>query len=125
LREETIWLLGAQGVAEWDGLQAHPPVLDSARLPSPGFYLLATESPPSQLLINAGSHPGQSGGHSHADALSICLQSQGHALLVDPGTFEYVGDGPCLDLFRGTGMHYSLRVDGASQAEHAVPFALK
>jgi hypothetical protein len=125
LREETIWLLGEQGVAEWDRLQAQPPTMTSAALPSAGLYLLTTQKPPSQLLINAGSPGDRSGGHGHADALSVCVQSQGHALLIDPGTFEYVGDGPERDLFRSTTMHNTLRVDGESQSEATGPFAWK
>jgi hypothetical protein len=123
LREETIWLLGEQGVAEWDRLQAEPQVIASAALQAAGLYVLAAPSLPSQLLIDAGSQGAQTSGHGHADALSLCLQSQGHVLLIDPGTFEYVGDGPERDLFRSTAMHNTLRVDGTSQSEPAGPFA--
>jgi Heparinase II/III-like protein/Heparinase II/III N-terminus len=125
LREETIWLWGEQGVAEWDRLQEQPTGLASARLQSAGLYLPATPDPQSQLVINAGPQGDQGSGHGHADALSVCLQSQGHALLTDPGTFEYVGDGPERALFRRTAMHNTLRVDGASQSEPAGPFAWK
>ena len=125
LCEETIWLLGEQGVAEWDRLQAGATSLASASLQSAGLYLPATPDPPSQLVINAGPQGDQGGGHGHADALSVCLQSHGHALLIDPGTFEYVGDGPERALFRRTAMHNTLRVDGASQSEPAGPFAWK
>ena len=123
LPEETIWLLGEHGVAEWDHLQEQPPALASTGLQSAGLYFLTTRNPVGQLVIDAGSQGTQSAGHSHADALSICLQSQGHALLIDPGTFEYVGDGPERDLFRSTAMHNTLRVDGVSQSEPAGPFA--
>ena len=122
LPEETIWLLGEQGVAEWDCLQTQPPDMDSASLPSAGLYVLATAMPPSQLVIDAGPQGGQGAGHGHADALSICLQSQGHSLLIDPGTLEYVGDGPERDLFRATAMHNTLSVDGVSQSEPAGSF---
>lgn len=125
LHEETIWLLGEQGVAEWDSLQAQPTALASTSLPSAGIYVLATAGPASQLVINASPRSHQSGGHGHADALSVCLQSQGHALLIDPGTFEYVGDRPERNLFRSTAMHNTLRVDGTSQAEPAGPFTWK
>src|SRR5208283_1587485 len=81
LREETIWLLGEQGVAKWDRLQAEPQVIASAALQAAGLYVLAASSPPCQLLIDAGSQGAQTSGHGHADALSLCLQSQGHALL--------------------------------------------
>ena len=125
LREETIWLLGEQGVAEWDRMQAEPQVIASAALQSAGLYVLSASSPPSQLVIDAGSQGAQTSGHGHADTLSLCLQSQGHALLIDPGTFEYVGDGPERDVFRSTAMHSTLRVDGTSQSEPAGPFAWK
>jgi len=125
LREETIWLLGEPGVAEWDRLQSQQTNVASASLQSAGLYLLTTRNPISQLVIAASPHASQSGGHAHADALSVCLQSQGHALLVDPGTFEYVGDGPERDLFRSTAMHNTLRVDRTSQSESAGPFAWK
>ncbi len=125
LREETIWLLGEQGVAEWDRLQTRQPGMDPASLPSAGLYVLTAPSPPSQLLIDAGLQGDGSAGHGHADALSICLQSRGHLLLIDPGTFEYVGRGPERDLFRATAMHNTIRVDGVSQSEPAGPFAWK
>jgi hypothetical protein len=99
--------------------------LASAALPSAGIYCLAHPDSASQLIVHTGSQAGHSGGHGHADALSICLQSQGHALLIDPGTFEYVGEGPERNRFRGTAMHNTLRVDGADQSEPAGPFAWK
>ena len=125
LPEETIWLLGEDGVAEWDRLQTQPPRMDSAGLASAGLYVLATAMPPSQLVIDAGAQGGQGAGHGHADALSICLQSQGHSMLIDPGTLQYVGDGQERDLFRTTAMHNTLSVDGVSQSEPAGPFAWK
>jgi hypothetical protein len=125
LPEETIWLLGEQGVAEWDRLQAQPPSMDSAGLASAGLYVLADPSLPSQLVVDAGPQGGRGAGHGHADALSICLQSQGHSLLIDPGTLEYVGDGPERELFRVTAMHNTLTIDGVSQSEPAGPFAWK
>jgi hypothetical protein len=125
LREETIWLLGEQGVAEWDRLQTQQRSMASASLQSAGLHLLVTSNPISQLMIDGGPDGVQGKGHGHADALGICLQSAGHALLIDPGTFEYVGDGKERDLFRSTAMHNTLRVDDESQSEPAGPFAWK
>jgi hypothetical protein len=125
LREETIWLLGEQGVAEWDRMQEQPPSMSSAGLQSAGLYLLSTPNPASQLVVDAGPQGDRSPGHAHANALSVCLHSEGHQLLIDPGTFEYVGDGPERDWFRSTATHNTLRVDGASQSEPAGPFGWK
>jgi hypothetical protein len=125
LREETLWLLGERGIAEWDTMEPQRPGIASAALVSAGLYMLTTTNPPSELLVDAGHQGAQSGGHGHADALSMCLQSNGCPLLIDPGTFEYVGDGQERDKFRGTAMHNTLRVDGADQTEPSGPFAWK
>jgi len=125
LTEETIWLLGVEGVRRWDNLEATPMTMDSAALPAAGFYLLTAPQPATQLVLHAGPQGTQSGGHGHAGALSVCLQSHGRTLLLDPGTYEYVGEGGNRDLFRSTAMHNTLRVDGANQAETATPFSWK
>jgi hypothetical protein len=125
LREEMIWLLGEQGVVEWDRIEARPIGLASASLSSAGLYVLTVSTPPTQLVIDAGPQGHAHAGHGHADALSICLQSQGHSLLIDPGTFEYVGDGPERDFFRSTAMHNTAMADNVSQSEPAGPFAWK
>lgn len=125
LREETIWLLGLEGARRWDHLEATPLAMESAALPAAGFYLLTASQPPAQLVLQAGPQGTQSGGHGHAGALSVCLQSRGRSLLLDPGTFEYVADNGNRDLFRGTAMHNTLRVDGANQSETATPFSWK
>jgi len=78
-----------------------------------------------QLVIDGGSSVGQSRGHDHADALSVCLHGGGRALLIDPGTCEYVGPGGKRNLFRGTAMHNTLRVDSCDQAEPDGPFSWK
>jgi hypothetical protein len=123
LQEETIWLLGAEGVKIWDELEATPPGTDSAALPDAGFYLLSSEKPATQLVVDCGPMGTQSGGHGHADALSVVIQSKGQNLLIDPGTYEYIGDGDERSLFRGTSMHNTLRVDGVDQAEIATAFS--
>jgi hypothetical protein len=122
LREETIWLLGVEGVRRWDELETSPLQMESTALKDSGFYLLTTAKPPTQLVLDAGPQGTQSGGHGHADALSICLQSHS-SLLIDAGTCQYVEKDR--DLFRGTAMHNTLRVDGTNQAEPAGPFSWK
>jgi hypothetical protein len=123
VREETLWLLGEQGVAEWDRISAAAPKQDSTALASSGVYIMASGEPGRQLMVDGGPLGALAGGHSHADALSVCVHSKGHALLIDPGTFEYVGEGAERTLLRGTGAHNTLRVDGAGQTDVQGPFA--
>ena len=125
LREETIWLLGEAGVARWDALESQPVPTNSASLESSGIYIFAAPSSKSQLIVKSGPAKVQTRGHAHADAMSLCLQSSGRALLIDPGTYEYVGDEGERNLFRGTAMHNTLTVDGQDQAEPDGPFSWK
>ena len=57
--------------------------------------------------------------------MSISLVRKGETLLIDPGTFEYVGDSGERARLRGTGAHNTLQVDGRDQAEPAGPFSWK
>jgi hypothetical protein len=121
LTEETLWLLGEEGVRQWDALRETDISEQSVALPEAGYYLLA--SPTTQLIADAGRLGAYRGGHGHSDALNICLQAHGRPLLIDPGTSEYVGVGADRTLFRGTGMHNTLQVDGRDQAEIANVFS--
>ena len=91
----------------------------SPALTSAGIYTMTTAG--SQLFIDAGPQGVFTGGHSHADALSIQLISAGRPILIDPGTFCYTC--PERDRFRGTAAHNTLEVDGRDQAVSAGPFA--
>ena len=117
LREETLWLLGEQGVAEFDRLPAKDPAQDSVALRVGGLYVMANAEPKQQLALDAGPQGAFAAGHGHADALSVCVNSGGRALLIDPGTFEYVGEDSERDAFRGTSAHNTLAVDAVDQTE--------
>jgi hypothetical protein len=121
--EESIWLLGAAGASRWDELETSPVSSRSAALPASGIYSLVGQ--PGTLTVRNGVGARQSRGHDHADALSICLQADGRALLIDPGTCEYVGPDNQRNVFRGTAMHNTLRIDGKDQCEPDGPFSWK
>ena len=125
VREETLWLLGVKGLAAFDLLPTSEPSAGSTALKESGFYVMADQKSGQQLLIDAGPLGAGSGGHGHADALSICLVRDGRNLLIDPGTFEYVGDGDERTRWRGTGAHNTMQVDGLDQAEGTGPFSWK
>ncbi|HVI10161.1 MAG TPA: alginate lyase family protein, partial [Candidatus Binatia bacterium] len=122
-REEGLWLLGLPGLARFDSLPTAPPESASTSFPNSGLYLMTDEAGTRQLFIDAGPLGAHSGGHGHADALSICLARDGESVLIDPGTFEYVGASGERARLRGTGAHNTLRVDGRDQADAAGPFS--
>jgi len=63
-----------------------------------------------------------SGGHGHADLLSIQCSVFGEPCLIDAGTYSYTGEPQWRDYFRSTAAHSTVMVDGMSQAEPAGPF---
>ena len=75
------------------------------------------------LLFDVGTFGPWAGGHSHADALSITLRFGGEEILVDAGTFTYVGDLKERDRFRSTGSHNTIQIDKQDQATATTPFA--
>jgi hypothetical protein len=123
LREEMLWLLGSEGVRQWDALEAAAPTRESLAKQDAGIYILPSKNSPAELVAFTGPRKIQSEGHRHADALSLCLSSRGDSLLIDPGTFEYVGPTDDRSLFRGTAMHNTLRIDGVDQSQPSGPFS--
>jgi hypothetical protein len=125
LREETIWLASAAGVAQWDSIDAKSGNGKSFAMPYSGLYLLSSPQAHSQLIIKMSPAAAASGGHSHADALSLCLQSSGKSLLIDPGTCEYVGSDGKRNQYRATAAHNTVTVDERAQAEPDGSFSWK
>jgi len=75
-----------------------------------------------QVIVDAGPFGPWGGGHSHADTLSIVARSAGDEILIDPGTFTYVGEQKWRDWFRGTEAHNTVRIERRDQAATAGPF---
>ena len=121
LREETLWLLGTEGLRAFDKVPESQPDNKSIALRESGLYVV--NDPESQIIIDAGPLGAGSGGHGHADALSICVSNENGPVLIDSGTFEYVGDGADRSGYRGTSAHNTITVDGRSQPEPRGPFA--
>ena len=90
------------------------------RFPDSG--LTAIVAGRAHILIDTGAFGDGSAGHNHADTLSVTVRSGSRELLIDPGTFTYISDPRMRDLFRGTGFHNTIRVDGADQADPSGPF---
>ncbi|MCB9384399.1 MAG: alginate lyase family protein [Bryobacterales bacterium] len=118
IREETLWLAGAEGGKRWDALVASPSKPSAYRHDDGGWHVLVSgEQPPSALLFDAGPLGALSGGHGHADALSVQLIRNGRDYLTDPGTGRYPHETPERNRFRSTAAHSTLTIDGRGQAE--------
>ena len=128
LTEEAIWLFGNQAVEKL--LRAHSstqasPAARSLSFPDGGLYVLADSQPYAQaMVVDAGPQGVGRSGHGHADALSLRLTMDGRRWLVDAGSGVYISKDPAnRNMFRGTGAHNTLRVDGVDQAVADEPFS--
>lgn len=123
--EETAWLLGAEGVARFDDLDACPPLETSRAFRSSGYCVMRDSwtSRANYMLIDGGAHGAGSSAHAHADALSFELAAHGRTLLVDPGTYTYTQSPHARNEFRQTSAHNTLTLDGESSSVPATAFA--
>jgi hypothetical protein len=124
LTEEAIWLFGERAVDELGREEAEAAVRSRA-FPDGGLYVLAESAPCAQaMVVDAGPQGAGRSGHGHADALSLRLTMDEQRWLVDAGSGVYISKDPVdRNVFRGTGAHNTMRVDGTDQAVADAPFS--
>jgi hypothetical protein len=126
LAPDVLWLLGPAGVRAFDGLHPEPPAHGPSRVfPSGGYASMrgGWEPDAHHAIIDIGPIGCPvSGGHGHADLLSIQCSIFGEPCLVDAGTFSYAADSGWRDFFRSTAAHSTVVVDRTSQAQPAGAF---
>lgn len=117
--EEALWLLGMDGLAAWESLEARPPAQVWCAFPEAGLYAMrdSWDADSDAAFFRCG--PFGLGGaghcsHAHCDLLSVQLWIGGRPLLVDSGTYAY--SGPLRDQFRQTAAHNTVMIDGCEQA---------
>lgn len=125
LAEETLWLLGPQGLQQFDQIEAKEPTQESKNFPDGGYYVMRDgwHDKANYLFFDCGPHGTGNCGHAHADALAIEVAANGQPLLVDPGTCTYTGSREQRDWFRGSNAHNVLVVDGEPSSVSAGPFS--
>lgn len=125
--EETLWLLGAEGVKSFENLRSYEPRQTSKFFAEGGYFAMRdgwTETD-NFLLVDGGELGALNGGHGHSDALSIETAIGGKTLLVDSGTYTYHESDEMRDYFRTTIAHNTLIIDGKSQSEPGGKFSWK
>src|SRR5258708_9136012 len=71
LREESIWLLGTEGIRTFDRLETLDRRFESCAFPESGYYVM--HSGPGTGIVDAGPHGWGNGGAGPDDALTIQL----------------------------------------------------
>src|SRR5262249_29407662 len=110
-------------------LRPAPPHAAPSRLFAAGGYAVMRSGwdPTAYLLILDGGPLGcmASGGHGHADLLSIQCCVAGEPYLVDPGTYGYTTGPTCRTLSPRPPAKAPRRADGVGQAVPVGPFRWK
>lgn len=122
--EELFWLAGAGGVQTYNSMRVERAAGRSHDHPD-GGYSVMRDAAGNCLIIDCGPVGSLSGGHGHADALSIEIAIGGKTLLVDSGTYTYHESREMRDYFRSTTAHNTVTVDDRSSSEPASAFSWK
>ena len=117
--EESFWMLGIDGLLEWEEIDAEIPKKRSRAFPQAGQYILRDSwKEDTDLAFFRCGVFGLGGeghcAHAHSDLLSFVLWVNGQPLLVDSGTYIYHGD--FRDYFRLSSAHNTVKVDDLDQA---------
>ncbi len=110
----------------WLGERAIPPARTKAASAKSRFFpdsgVLVMTQGAIQVICDAGPFGAGSAGHSHSDTLSLTIRRGSQDILVDPGTYCYMGDAAARNWFRGSSAHNTIRIDGQDQGTPAGPF---
>lgn len=126
LAPESLWLLGKSAQRDWAMLLVSPPSRERVRSFDQGGYVVMRSSwhhNANQLIFDTGPLGCRvSGGHGHADLLSIQCSAFGQPVIIDAGTFCYA-EPRWRNYFRGSMAHNTVLVDGHAQAMPRGPFS--
>lgn len=119
LAEVALWWFGERC---WRASEsAERQQQDSSLFADSGIAVLSTQDDLHLVADFRGFGTGGAG-HSHAHALHFVLRRGAEDVLIDPGTYTYVGEPEWRNRFRGTTFHNTVTVGNHDQAEPAGPF---
>ncbi|MCS6873471.1 MAG: heparinase II/III family protein [Pyrinomonadaceae bacterium] len=125
--EELAWLLGDEGLKLFEAIRECEPTETSKFFEIGGYFVMRDgwDKTDNFMIIDGGKMGELTGGHSHADTLSIELAALGKTTLVDPGTYTYHESEAIRNYFRSTLAHNTLSIDRESSSEPGEKFSWK
>jgi len=112
--EEAFWLLGEEGLNRFNRLPEQKSAATSKDLTDGGYYVMRHEDL-YMIVDGISSNPKAPTGHRHNSRLSFELFAYDKSFIIDPGAYIYTADKEMRNLFRSTGYHNSIVVDGQEQ----------
>lgn len=125
LAPESLWLFGKGAQRCWQKLIVAPPPREGTCRFDSGYVVMRSSwhHNANQLIFDTGPLGCHiSGGHGHADLLSIQCSAFGQPCIIDAGTFSYA-EPRWRNYFRGSAAHNTVLVDGHDQARPRGPFS--
>lgn len=124
---ESVWFFGSSAESTWDSLKLSAPSDLHPRIFKDGGYAILRNhwhSSAHQIIFDIGPLGCDvSGGHGHADMLSVQCAVFGEPFIVDAGTGNYTADKKWRNYFRSSAAHSTVILDGMGQAEPEGPFS--
>lgn len=121
--EEAFWLLGPEGAAAFDALDAPAGDPPSRAFFEGGFFVLRDGA--THVFVDCGPVGMRGlGGHGHNDILAFELVLDGVRLVTDCGTYVYTASREWRNRFRSTACHSTIQVDGEEVNRLVDPDAL-
>ncbi len=114
----AAWWLGPR---VFDLAETPPRTFVSTLFPQTGMASLFQAN--CQALMDVGEFGALTAGHSHADTLSLIIRRGAEEILIDPGSYTYMGDPVWRNHFRGSAFHNTVTIDGLHQGEFGGPFS--
>jgi len=113
--DEALWIFGRKGYEIWQNLDAGDlNELGSKPFKDCGLYIMRYDK--NYMAVSAGTNgQGGNGGHAHNDKLSFILSINTSDIIVDPGSYFYTPLPELRNMFRSTGFHNTVVVDGQEQ----------
>jgi hypothetical protein len=123
-QEESLWLLGRDACTVYAAIPVMTPHGTSRSFDTAGYFVHRTgwTERDSHAVFDCGGLGAPTGGHGHADALSLVLFSEGRDVLIDAGSYVYNGTPEWRSYFRSTRAHNTVVVDGCDQSEQGGTF---
>lgn len=110
---DSVWQLGAAGIAAFEAQRPQPPVRCSWNCPQSGTVTLRSDwTARANFTALKNSPLGSS--HGHADQTHLTLYCQGKPFLVDSGRYTYREDDPLRTQLKAPAAHNVCVIDGQS-----------
>jgi hypothetical protein len=112
--EDAFWLLGPDGLADFEALEDGATAMGTQAFPDAGLYVMRSGD---RYLLACCGQVGTAGlgNHKHNDLLSFELYAGDKAFIVDPGSYVYTRHPEWRNRFRSTLSHNTVVIDTHEQ----------